>query len=254
MELVDKTNGATKEDLDVLNSKVDSATEELGKINTRNEQYKSYKKDFENNIITALREAYPNMDLKREEKVVKTLFNKIVASKVDEDATDKDNMLVAGYLRKRIEEVVMLIYAFRYLKYNDVTKLFESYGIKMEFEPVEKLLPYLAGTTFKDSVKQYVETSIELKTQTENIKHNIDENIYNEIPATLRYNKEVNPSGIKKGIFKKFSLLKLLKKINLGKAKLKFDKMVEETQIRSKADTLAVSVADTLVSDGNTNI
>lgn len=249
MELLNKQITASEEDLITLKAKVNTATEELGRISTRNEQYKTYKKDFSDNIITALRDAFKDMDLKREERVVKGLFNKIIDAKVKEDSTDKDNYVVAGYLRKKVEEMVMLIYAFRYLKYNDVSKLFESYGIKLDFEPIETHLPYLAGTTFKDSVKQYIETAIELRNQTDEIKENINETIYNQIPSTLRYHRAANPAGIKKGIFKKFSLLNLLKKLAPAKAVRRYDNMVEETQTRDKADTLTLSIADTLISD-----
>lgn len=250
-EIKDIIAGSTPEDLQVLTTKVEQATEELGKLTSKNDQYKRLKAEFTSNVITAIRDKFPNDDKTREEKVVKGLFNKIISSIVDTDAEDKDGYLAAGYLRKRVEEVVMLIYAFRYLKMNDVNKIFDEYGIKLEFDPVENYLTYLNGTDFKATMKSFVDTCADLKTGVDNIKHNIDENIYPEVPATLRYNKNGNPAGIKKGIFKKFSFLNLLKKINAAKAKLKFDKMVEETQIRSKADTLAVSVADTLVSDGN---
>ena len=190
----------------------------------------------------------------REEKAIKGIFNKLISSIVDEDGEDKDGYLKPGYLRKRVEEVIAFIYLYRYIHKNDVNKLFEDYGIKLDFQPIENYFEYLNGTSFKDTMKTFVEDAVELKVGVDNIKNNIDNNIYNEIPATLRFNKNGNPAGIKKGIFKKFSFLNLLKKINLGKAKLKFDKMVEESQTRSKADTLAVSIADTLVSDGQQQI
>ena len=36
----------------------------------------------------------------------------------------------------------------------------------------------------------------------------------------------------------------------LFKAKRKYEKMIEESNTRDKADTLAISIADTLVSEG----
>ena len=49
-----------------------------------------------------------------------------------------------------------------------------------------------------------MQQAVDLQEANENIKQNIEETIYNEIPATLRYNKNANPAGIKKSIFKKF--------------------------------------------------
>ena len=77
----------------------------------------------------------------------------------------------------------------------------------------------------------------------------IEENIYKEVPAILRYDKEINPVGITKKLFKKFSLLNLLKKVSAKKAKKKYESMAIEEDNKAKAGTLAVSIADTLVSD-----
>ena len=254
MDIMDKLNGATQEELNVLTTKVDTATEEIGKINTKKEQIKQIKIDFTENILTAVKEAFPNEKLEREEKVLKGLFGKLLKSQVDTDGENKDGLVVAGYLRKRVEEMVMLIYAYRYLKDQSLNKLFESYGIKLDYEPIENTLKYLAGTTFKDSITTYINQAVQLQVANENTKLNIEETIYNEIPATLKYNKSANPAGIKKSVFRKFSLLNLLKKINLIKAKHSYEKMAQAAQITDKANTLAVSIADTLVSDGKNEV
>lgn len=243
-------NGATKEDLDTLTQKVEAATEEFGKIKAKNDCIKQAKKDFTEHLLNAFHQQFNNVDLKREEKLLKGLFNKIVKARTNPDLEGDDKTLIAGYIRKRVEEMVMLVYAFRFLKYNDVTKIFESYGIKLEFDPIETKIKYFEGTNFKETMKEFVEQATAVRLQTEEIDENIKETIYNEIPATLKYNKNVNPTGITKGVFKKFSLLNLLKKINVFKAKRKYEDMVNETETRNKADTLAVSIADTLVSDG----
>lgn len=250
MNILEKLNGATQEELNVLNTKVDNATEEMGKINSKKEQIKVLKNDFTENVLTALKEAFPNENLEREEKVIKSLFGKLLKAQVDTDSEDKDGIVTAGYLRKRVEDMVMMIYAYRYLKDQTINKMFESYGIKLEYEPIENTLKYLSGTTFKDSITTYMQQAVDLQEANESIKQNIEETIYNEIPATLRYNKNVNPAGIKKSIFKKFSLLKLLKKINLIKAKHSYEKMAEAAEITDKANTMAVAIADNLVSDG----
>lgn len=254
MNILEKLNGATQEELNILTTKVDTATEEMGKINSKKEQIKVLKKDFTDNVLTAVKEAFPSEDLKREEKVLKGLFTKLVKCQTDVDSEDKDGVATAGYLRKKVEEMVLLIYSYRYLKDQSINRMFEGYGIKLDYEPIENHLKYLAGTTFKESVTTYMNQAIELQLANENTKNNIEENIYNEIPATLKYNKNANPAGIKKSIFKKFSLLKWLKKINLVKAKHSYEKMAEAAQITDKANTLAVSIADTLVSDGNKEV
>ena len=254
MNILEKLNGATQEELNILTTKVDTATEEMGKINTKKEQLKVLKKDFTDNVVTAVKNAFPNENLEREEKVIKGLFSKLLKCQVDVDSTDKDGILTAGYLRKKVEEMVLLIYAYRYFKDQSINKMFEGYGIKLDYEPIENHLKYLSGTTFKDSITTYMNQAVELQLANENTKTNIEENIYNEIPATLRYNKDANPAGIKKSIFKKFSLLNLLKKINLIKAKHSYEKMAEAAQITDKANTLAISIADTLVSDGNKEV
>ena len=254
MNILEKLNGATQEELNILTTKVDTATEEMDKINNKKEQIKVLKKDFTDNILTAVKEAFPNEDLKREEKVLKGLFTKLVKCQTDVDSEGKDGVVTAGYLRKKVEEMVLLIYSYRYLKDQSINRMFEGYGIKLDYEPIENHLKYLAGTTFKESVTTYMNQAIELQLANESTKNNIEENIYNEIPATLKYNKNANPAGIKKSIFKKFSLLKWLKKINLVKAKHSYEKMAEAAQITDKANTLAVSIADTLVSDGNKEV
>ena len=248
--ITEKLNGATQEELNILNTKVDTATEEMGKINTKKDTIKVLKKDFTNNLLTAVKEEFKNIDLQREEKVLKGLFSKLLKCYVDVDSETKDGVLSAGYLRKKVEEIVMLIYAYRYLKDQSINKMFEGYGIKLDYEPIENHLKYLSGTTFKESVTTYMNQAIDLQVASENIKTNIEETIYNEIPATLRYNKDSNPSGIKKSIFKKFSLLNLLKKINLIKAKHSYEKMAEAAEVSSRANNLAVAIADNLVSDG----
>ena len=248
--ITEKLNGATQEELNILNTKVDTATEEMGKINTKKDTIKVLKKDFTNNLLTAVKEEFKNIDLQREEKVLKGLFSKLLKCYVDVDSETKDGVLSAGYLRKKVEEMVMLIYAYRYLKDQSINKMFEGYGIKLDYEPIENHLKYLSGTTFKESVTTYMNQAIDLQVASENIKTNIEETIYNEIPATLRYNKDSNPSGIKKSIFKKFSLLNLLKKINLIKAKHSYEKMAEAAEVSSRANNLAVAIADNLVSDG----
>lgn len=254
MNILEKLNGATQEELNILTTKVDTATEEMGKINSKKEQIKVLKKDFTDNILTAVKEAFPNEELKREEKVLKGLFTKLIKCQTDVDSEDKDGVATAGYLRKKVEEMVMLIYAYRYLKDQSINRMFESYGIKLDYEPIENHLKYLAGTTFKESVTTYMDQAVQLQLANESTKNNIEETIYNEIPVTLKYNKNANPAGIKKSIFKKFSLLKWLKKINLVKAKHSYEKMAEAAQITDKANTLAVSIADTLVSDGNKEV
>lgn len=244
---------ASNEDILVLNSKVEVATEELSKIKSKDEIIKDYKKEFTEHLLNALRTQFPQENLEREEKVIKGLFNKIVTAQVKTDTTNDENMLVAGFLRKKVEEMVMLIYAYRYLKLNDINKLFDSYGIKLDYKPIEEHLTYLEGTNFKDTLKEFIDNSVKLKIDVEDIKENIDEGIYNELPATLKYNKDLNPSGIKKNVFKKFSLLNLLKKINLFKAKKKYEDMVNESNNRTKADTIAISVADNIVSENKTS-
>lgn len=250
MNILEKLNGATQEELDVLNTKVDTATEEMGKINTKKIMIKTLKNDFTDNVLTAVKEAFPNEKLDREEKVLKGLFSKLLKCQTDVDSENNDGVLKAGYLRKKVEEMVMLIYAYRYLKDQSINKMFEHYGIKLDYEPVENHLKYLSGTTFKESISTYMDQAVDLQLANENIKFNIEETIYGQIPATLRYNKNANPTGIKKSIFKKFSLLKLLKKINLLKAKHSYEKMAEAAEITDKANTLAVAIADNLVSDG----
>lgn len=242
-------NGATKEDLDTLTQKVEIATDEFGKIKVINDSIKQNKKEFTEHILNAFQQQFQSVDL-RQEKLLKSLFNKIIKAKTSPDLYGDDHVLLPGYIRKRVEEIVMLIYAFRYLKYNDVNKIFEEYGINLEFEPIENKIKYFEGTNFKETMKLLIDQAIDVRLKMDEIDNNINETIYNEIPATLKYNKDANPAGITKGVFKKFSLLNLLKKINLFKAKKKYEDMVNETETRSKADTLAVSIADTLVSEG----
>jgi len=232
-----------------LTNVVEKATGETTKILTNKEQFKNHKAAFTQKLIEAIRIQFPNNDLTREEKIVKKLFTKIINSITQEDSSDKDNYLSAGFLRKRVEELVMLIYAYDYLQKDDIKNMFKEYKIDLQFNKIETFLNYLNDEGTRALLKSLVEECVTLQNNIDNSKLNIEENIYNEIPATLKYNKNGNPSGITKKLLQKFSFLNLLKKINISKAKMKFDKMVEDSQTRKNADNLAVSVADTLVSE-----
>lgn len=245
MEIIQDLN---KEDINNLGNKVETASQEYNKILAKNSIIKENKKEFTEHLINAFTKQYKERFEDRERKLVKSLFNKLISAKLNPDVEDEKGHLVAGYIRKKTEEMIMLIYAFRYLKYNDINKIFENYGIKLDFEPIENIVPYFDGTNFKETMKDFVEGSVDIKMQNEMIENNIRTNIYEQIPATLKYNRNSNPSGITKGIFKKFSLLNLLKKINLFKAQKKCQDMTHEADIKAKADVLAVSLADSIVS------
>jgi len=240
-----------QENVQKLTDVVEKATTETTKIITNKEKFKNYKAEFTQKLIEAIRIQFPNNDMTREEKITKKLFGKIISSIIDKDSTDKDNYLLAGFLRKRIEELIMLIYAYDYLQKDDIKNIFKEYKIDLQFNKIETYLTYLNDEATKSQLKYLVNECIDLQNNIDDFKVNIDETIYNEIPATLRYNKNGNPSGITKRLLQKFSLLNLLKKVNISKAKMKFDKMVEDSQTRKKADNLAVSIADTLVSEEN---
>lgn len=241
-------NGATKEDIDSLTDKVEIATEVFGKIKSKDDIIKGNKKEFTKTIVEAMNYAFPNENTIREEKLLKTLFNKILKSFIETDTTEENDYIVSGFLRKRIEDLVMLIYVYKYIENDSIEKMFEEYGIKLNFEPIEKILPSLAEENNKRNIKQLIELSTELELQNYNDETKINEEVYMEVPAVLRFNKQANPVGITKNTFKKFSLLNLLKKINSAKAQEKFNNMLEEAETKSKSDTLAVSIADTIVS------
>lgn len=238
----------SKEDLTNLENKVETASAEYNKIFAKNAIIKENKKEFTEHLMNAFTNQYKERFDERSQKLMKGLFNKILSSRLNPDTENADKQLIAGYIRKRVEELVMLIYAYRYLKYNDITKIFENYGIKLEFEPIENIVSYFAGTNFKETMKDFIERSVSVKTENEKIELNIKQDIYEQIPVALKYNKSSNPTGITKGIFKKFSLLNLLKKVNPFKAQKKCQDMTNESRIKAKADTIANSIADTIVS------
>lgn len=238
-----------QEDLNNLTQEVETASQEYAKVYSKDQILKDNKKEFTEHIMNALTEQFKEQFDERSQKLIKGLFNKIVISKLDEDTEDADKKLKAGYLRKRIEDLVMLIYAYRYLKFNDITKIFSEYGITLQFNPIENSVNYLNSTNLKETLQEFINNSIELKNERNNIEINIRENIYTKIPETLRYNKDTNKTGITKSTFKKFSLLKLLKKINPFKAQKKCQDMTQDANTKARADVLAVSIADTIVSD-----
>lgn len=244
-----------KEDLDLLTQEVENATKEYNKIYSKDEIIRENKKEFTEHLINAFTNQYKERFDGRSQKLIKTLFNKLLLSRINVDTEDGEKNLKAGFIRKRVEDMVMLIYAYRYLKYNEITKIFNEYGVKIEFAPIEDNVSYLAGTNFKETMKDFIEQSVELKIQKDNIEYDIKENIYSKIPTSLRYNKDSNKTGITKNTFKKFSLLNLLKKINPFKAQKKCQDMTENANIKAKSDILAISIADTIVStkDNETN-
>jgi hypothetical protein len=242
-------NGTTQEDVNILTSKVEQATDKMTEILTRNEILKQNKKDFTEEIVNTFTQTFSENFEERYEKLLKSLFNKILKAKVENDGEDEEGNFVAGYLRKRIEELVMLIYVFKYFDYNEIEKLFNEYGIKLDFKPIEQIINHYNNDGLKQNMKVLIEQAIQLKQKNEEINSDIEENIYKEVPAILRYDKEANPVGITKNVFKKFSLLNLLKKVNIKKAKKKYESMAIDEDNKAKAGTLAVSIADTLVSD-----
>ena len=239
------------EDLTNLTAEVENASQEYAKVVSKDQSLKDNKREFTEHLVTAFTKQYAERFDERNEKLIKSLFNKLVSSRLDTDTEDEEKNLKAGYIRKRVEDLVMLIYAYRYLKYNEITKIFNEYGIKLEFEPIENLVPYFNGINFKETLKQFIEDSVIIKQEKENIEINVRENIYNKIPDALRYNRDTNKTGITKNTFKKFSLLNLLKKINPFKAQKKCQDMTQEANTKARADVLAVSIADTIVSDTN---
>lgn len=254
MQITEALNDVSKDDLSTLTNKVESATEELGKIISKNKIVNENKKEFLEHLINGIVQQFKDNDLTREEKLLKGLFNKVIKSRIEEDTKDEEGVLVAGYIRKRVEELVMLIYTYRYLKFNDIEKIFGQYGIKLDYEPIENHINYFAGINFKETVKQLVDGAVIIKKDIEKLKNNVEENIYNEIPATIKYNKDVNPVGVTKNTFKKFSLLNLLKKINIFKAQKKCQDMTKEAEILTKSNVIAVSIADNIVSDARGEI
>lgn len=242
-------NGTTQEDVNILTSKVEQATDRMTEILTRNEILKQNKKDFTEEIINTFTQTFAENFEERHEKLLKGLFNKILKAKVELDSTDEDGNPVSGYLRKRIEELVMLIYVFKYFDYKDIEELFDEYNIKLDFKPIEQIINHYNNDELKQNMKILVEQAVQLRQKNEEINSDIEENIYKEVPAILRYDKEINPVGITKKLFKKFSLLNLLKKVSAKKAKKKYESMAIEEDNKAKAGTLAVSIADTLVSD-----
>lgn len=238
-----------QEDLTNLTTEVEIASKEYEKLITKDQSLKDSRKEFTEHLISAFKNQYAERFDERNQKLIKGLFNKLVSSKLDTDTEDADKKLKAGYIRKRVEDLVMFIYAYKYLGYNDITKMFKEYGIKLEFEPIEKLVTYFDGDNFKETLKQFIEGSVILKQEKADIENNVKENIYNKIPDTLRYNRDTNKTGITKNTFKKFSLLNLLKKINPFKAQKKCQDMTQEANTKARADVLAVSIADTIVSE-----
>ena len=200
-----------QENVEKLTDVVEKATSETTKILTNKEKFKDCKASFTQKLIEAIRIQFPNNDMTREEKIVKKLFGKIISSIVEEDSTDKDNYLLAGFLRKRIEELAMLIYAYDYLQKDDIKNIFKEYKIDLQFNKIETYLPYLNDEGMRALFKNLVNECTNLQNDIDNSKANIEENIYNEIPATLRYNKNGNPAGITKRLLQKFSLLNLFK-------------------------------------------
>lgn len=238
-----------QEDLTNLTVEVENASQEYAKVYSKEKMIKENKKEFTEHLINAFTEQFKEKFDERKEKLIKSLFNKIVISQTEGDSETEEKTFKAGYLRKRVEDMVMLIYAYRYLKYNNINKMFEEYGIKLEFEPIENILLNLSGTNFKETLKQFIDNSIDLRVEKDNIEYNVRENIYTKIPDTLKYDKEHNKTGITKNTFKKFSLLKLLKKINPFKAQKKCQDMTQDANTKARADVIAVSIADTIVSE-----
>ena len=183
-------NGTTQEDVNILTSKVEQATDRMTEILTRNEVLKQNKKDFTDEIINTFTQTFAENFEERHEKLLKGLFNKILKAKVELDSTDEDGNPVPGYLRKRIEELVMLIYVFKYFDYKDIEELFDEYGVKLDFKPIEQIINHYNNDGLKQNMKVLVEQAIQLKQKNEEINSDIEEDgVGSTIPLILEGKK-----------------------------------------------------------------
>lgn len=223
-----------------LNEKVEAATEELGRIKSRQSSIKDNKKEVNEHLLNAFNEAKIPLD-ERQEKVVKSAFNKVVKCLTEQDKEDEDGNFKPGFITKKVEEMVSLIYALKYLGIKDLEQAFSKYGINFTTQDTDKVLPYFSNPMIKETIKELVGASINLMDDALQIKDNIEEGIYKELPATLRYEKDSNPSGINKATFKKFSILNLLKKMAPKKAQQKCEKLEQETDAKTRAGLFAIN-------------
>ena len=237
-----------KEELEALNQRVEEATQELGKIKSRKLGISEHKKEVLEHLFNALNKSNAKYD-ERQEKVLKSVFNKVLKVKTELDKQDEEGKVKAGFLTKKVEEFVLLLYALKYLQINDLDRALEQYGITVVCPKIETILPYLDGEGIRNTIQEFVNASVELTKSTNEMQENIEEGIYKELPANLRYDKQSNPAGINKTTFKKFSLLNLLKKMAPQKAKQKGEKLEQETDAKTRAGLFAINYILSLVSE-----
>lgn len=223
-----------------LNEKVEAATEELGKIKSKQGTIKDNKKEINEHLLNAFNEAKIPLD-ERQEKVVKGAFNKVVKCLTEKDKEDEDGNFKAGFITKKVEEIATLLYALKYLGIKDLEQAFGKYGITFTTQDPEKVLPYFNNPMIKETVIELMGASINLADDNLHLKDNIEEGIYKELPASLRYEKDSNPSGINKATFKKFSILNLLKKMAPKRAQQKCEKLEQETDAKTRAGLFALN-------------
>ena len=229
-----------KELYNALNEKVEAATEELGKIKSKQGTIKDNKKEVNEHLLNAFNEAKIPLD-ERQEKVVKGAFNKVIKCLTEKDKEDEDGNFKPGFITKKVEEIATLIYALKYLGIKDLEQAFGKYGITFTTQEPEKVLPYFGNPMIKETIIELMGASINLTDATLQLKDNIEEGIYKELPATLRYEKDSNPSGINKATFKKFSILNLLKKMAPKRAQQKCEKLEQETDAKTRAGLFALN-------------
>lgn len=237
---------AEKEELDALTQQVELATEELGKIESQKNIIKDIRKETTEHIFNAFKQAKIDLD-ERQTKLLKTVFNKVLKSKTDVTIENEEGKEKPGFLQKKIEDVVLLIYAFKYLGFNELDDIFKTYGITINTANIENILPYLKGNDIKDTIKGFVDEAQTAAISNTNLQTKIENNIYSDIPENLKYNKESNPAGINKSTFKKFSILNLINKIAPQKAKQKCNKLEEDIDAKNRANIFTVSYLLSLV-------
>ena len=235
-----------QEELGALTEQVELATQELGKIESKKTLIKDIRKDVTEHIFNAFGNAKLDLGTK-EVKLLKTVFNKVLKSRTEKTVEDEEGREKVGFLAKKIEDMVLLIYAFKYLGFNELDDHFKKYGITINTIDLEAMLPYLKGNDMHATLNDLISEAENILTDANDSQQKIENNIYDSIPEQLKYNKESNPAGINKTTFKKFSLLNLINKIAPKKAKAKCEKLEEETDAKNRANTFAISYLLSLI-------
>ena len=145
---------------------------------------------------------------------------------------DEDNGEQETTVEKIVHKITDVVKYLSYIGDTSIDDEFKKFGIELKYEPLTENEMF-AQDHIKEEITAVFNTGKEIKMDMESGKNKIKNNIYSEaVPLELQYDKNENPTGIKKSDFTKLVDIKA----KLMSAK---DNDDEQEKTKEKAEKLA---------------